>query len=50
MLPTTYILKEEVQVPGSGYKGPADDDAGYRAGREFIAVHFVLDDSCVLVL
>lgn len=50
MLPTTYILKEEVQFPGSGCKRPADGDAGCRAGREFTAMHFVLDDSCVLEL
>jgi len=35
MLPVTYILKEEIQVPGSGCKGPTDGDAGCRCRGRF---------------
>lgn len=35
MLARTYILKEEVQVPGLGCKGPTDSDAGYKCRQRF---------------
>lgn len=36
MLSRTYILKEEVQVPGLGCRGPTDGDAGYKCRQKFL--------------
>ncbi|KAB1278246.1 Protein numb-like protein [Camelus dromedarius] len=36
MLPRTYILKEEVQVPGLGCRGPTDGDAGSETDKTLV--------------
>ena len=37
MLSRTYLLKEEVQVPGLGCRGPTDGDAGCKCRQKFLS-------------